>query len=90
MLPNNTNHGQPQTISRREIINAVLKLNRAGCEWRLLLHEFPKWQTVYTAFRRWPNDGIWERSHDALLKKDRKSVEKKPTPTAVVIDSRSV
>ena len=90
LLPGKSKRGRPQTISRREIINAVLYLNRAGCAWRLLPHEFPKWRTVYTVFWRWRNNGTWEQIHDALRKKVRKSVGKKPTPTAAIIDSQSV
>lgn len=35
-------------------------------------------------------DGIWEKAHDALRKKVRQSVGKKPTPTAAIVDSQSV
>ena len=31
----------------REVLNAIFYLLRAGCAWRLLPHDFPKWQTVY-------------------------------------------
>lgn len=90
LLPATSKRGRPRTVSRREIINAVLYINRAGCAWRLLPHDFPKWRTVYMVFWRWRNEGIWERIHDALRKKVRKAVGKKPTPTAAVIDSQSV
>src|ERR1019366_2004131 len=32
---------------RREIVNAVLHVNRAGCAWHLLPHDFPPNQRVY-------------------------------------------
>jgi putative transposase len=55
--------GRPAIIPRREIVNAIFYVLRAGCPWRLLPHDFPKWQTVYSYFRDWKRDGIWERIH---------------------------
>ncbi|QDU44307.1 Transposase DDE domain protein [Symmachiella dynata] len=89
-FPAASNRGRPQTICRREIINAILYINRTGGAWRLLPHDFPKWRTVYILFWRWRNDGTWERIHDALRKQVRKAAGKKPTPTAAVIDSQTV
>jgi putative transposase len=72
------------------ILNAVLYLNRTGCQWRALPHDFPKWKTVYTIFRRWRLEGVWRRLHDALVKLIRRMANKKPTPSAVIVDSQSV
>jgi putative transposase len=77
-------------LDRREMIDAILYLNRTGCAWRALPHDFPNWKSVYTVFWRWRNDGTWQRIHDALREKVRKAAGKKPTPTAAVIDSQSV
>ncbi len=46
----------------REILNAIFYLLRGGQAWRMLPHDFPPWQTVYTRFRLWrladrPGDG---------------------------------
>ncbi|MDR1619643.1 MAG: transposase, partial [Clostridiales bacterium] len=30
-----------QTRSKRELVNAVLYLNKTGCQWRLLPNDFP-------------------------------------------------
>ena len=37
---------------RRWVINAILYVNRTGCQWCALPHDFPKWKTVYTIFWR--------------------------------------
>jgi putative transposase len=29
-------------------VNAIFYITASGCAWRLLPHEFPPWQTVYT------------------------------------------
>ena len=60
LLPQRSRLGRPP-IDRRLILNAVLYVNRTGCQWRALPHDFPKWKTVYTVFRRWRLDGVWQR-----------------------------
>ena len=52
--------------------------------------DFPNWSTVYGVFRKWKNDGTWERIHDALREKVRKAAGKKATPTAAIVDSQSI
>jgi len=89
LLPQRSRLGRPP-IDRRLILNAVLYVNRTGCQWRALPHDFPKWKTVYTIFRRWRLGGLWQRLHDVLVKMVRRAAGKKPTPTAVVIDSQSI
>jgi putative transposase len=51
----------------REIFNAIFfYILRSGCAWRLSLHDFPPWKTVYHYFRTCRIDGTWERLHRAL------------------------
>lgn len=45
--------GRPRTVDMREVINAMLYLDRTGCQWRALPHDFPPWPTVWTYFRTW-------------------------------------
>jgi putative transposase len=78
------------SVDRRRVFNAVLYLNRTGCQWRALPHDFPKWKTVYTIFRRWRLVGLWQQLHDTLVRMVRKAAGKKPTPTAAIIDSQSI
>ena len=74
----------------REVINGILYLNRTGCSWRLLPHEFPPWGTVHYYYRRFRLEGTWQTLHDKLREKVRVAADKKPTPSAAVIDSQSV
>jgi transposase len=82
--------GRDRTTDMREVVNGILYLNRTGCSWRLLPHEFPPWGTVHYYYRRFRLDGTWERIHDKLREKVRRKAGKKPTPSAAVIDSQSV
>jgi transposase len=56
--------GLPARISRRELPDACCYVARTGCAWRLLLKDFPPWQSVYSAFRRWQARGCFEQMHD--------------------------
>jgi putative transposase len=81
---------QPVKHTRREILNAIFYVNRAGCQWRMLPHDLPPWQLVYGYFSRWRKDGTWQRINDALRPQIRKRAGRNPEPTAAIIDSQSV
>lgn len=82
--------GRPREVNIREVINAILYLNRGGGSWRMLPHEFPPWGTVHYYYRRFRLDGTWSKIHDRLREKVRRKVGRKPTPSAAIIDSQSV
>jgi len=79
----------PAKHARREILNAIFYINRSGCQWRMLPHDFPPWQLVYSYFRRWKKDGTWQHIHDALRRQVRQRAGRTPEPTAAIIDSQS-
>lgn len=89
LLPRRAKRGR-KPADRRQVINAILYVNRTGCQWRALPHDFPKWKTVYNTFWRWRKDGVWKRVHDILRERVRRVEGKKTTPTAAIIDSQSV
>lgn len=82
--------GHPRTTDIREVINAILYLDRTGGQWRALPHDFPPWSTVWSYFRTWRNDGTWKRIHTTLREKTRMNQGRDPTPSAAIIDSQSV
>ena len=82
--------GHPRTTDMREVINAILYLDRTGGQWRALPHDFPPWSTVWSYFRKWRNDGTWKRIHTTLREQVRVKQGREPTPSAAIIDSQSV
>jgi putative transposase len=52
--------GAKPTYDRREIINAILYINKTGCQWRMLPSNFPPWQNVYNHFQRMQARGTWQ------------------------------
>ena len=82
--------GRPARHERREIVEAILYVLRAGCAWRLLAHEFPPWQTVYHYFRVWRSDGTWEGLNATLRERVRVRAGRRPLPSGAILDSQSV
>src|SRR3989338_7150536 len=82
--------GRPPRYDSRDILNAILYVSRTGCQWRLLPHDFPNWQTVYTRFVRWHNEGVFERMNTELRISVRVHQGRNPEPSAGIIDSQSV
>jgi len=74
----------------RDVIDAILYLNRTGCAWRLLPHEFPPWGTVHYYYRRFRLEGVWEKINTRLRERVRRKNGRKPTPSAAILDSQSV
>ena len=82
--------GRKRSVNIREILNAILYLNRTGCQWRLLPHDLPYWQHVAYYFYTWLADGTLESINDLLRLQIRTSVGREPQPSAAIIDSQSV
>jgi putative transposase len=82
--------GRPRTNDMREVLNAILYLNRSGCQWDMLPNDLPARSTVYDYFARWRDDGTWQHMMDALRQKVRVADGREPSPSAGSIDSQTV
>ena len=49
--------GRPSKDNRM-ILNAMVWIARSGAPWRDLPERYGPWETVYSRFRKWINDGI--------------------------------
>jgi transposase len=74
----------------REIVNAVLYVNRTEIAREHLPHDFPPCKTVYDYYARWEADGTTEAIHDLLAGRVREQAGRSPEPTAAIIDPRVV
>jgi putative transposase len=90
MIPVAKSGGRPRSLDMRQVINAILYVTVGGIQWRMLPKEYPKWQSVYTYFRNWRKDGIWQRLHDTLRAKVRRRAGRHKHATAGCLDSQSV
>jgi transposase len=89
LIPVNT-VGRPRKVEMREVLNALLYLNRSGCQWDMLPHDLPAKSTVYDHFAQWRDDGTWQRIMDALRREVRVAEGREPSPSAGSIDSQTV
>ena len=89
-LPHAKQGGRPRKTDGREVVSAVFYVLKSGCDWRMLPHDLPPYQTVYEYFNAWKKDGTWKKIHDAMRGRARLKAGKKKQPTAGILDSQSV
>ncbi|MFJ9565966.1 IS5 family transposase [Streptomyces fuscichromogenes] len=82
--------GRPPEHDLREIMNAILYVDRTGVQWRYLPHDFPNWNTVYGYFAKWQSDGIFAQLNGLLRELVRQQEGRNAEPSACVIDAQSV
>jgi putative transposase len=82
--------GAPTTVYLREVVNALRYINRTGCAWRLLPHEFPNHNTVRYYFDKWTWDGTFARLDAVLIARDRTAAGRDPQPSLLIADSQTV
>jgi transposase len=61
LIPKAKPGGHKEVHAKREIVNAMLYLLRSGCQWRMLPHDFPPWQSIYNYYLEWRDNGLWDR-----------------------------
>jgi transposase len=71
----------------REVFNALRWIVRAGAPWRMLPHDFPRWEAVYQQTQRWIAAGCFEAIVHDLRAMLRWSAGRADQPTAVILDS---
>jgi putative transposase len=81
---------RPRKHSMRVMLNAIFYLEKTGCQWRMLPVHFPPWKNVYELYYRWRLSGKWDQIHNTLRSQVREKSVKAASPTAAIIDSRSV
>jgi transposase len=74
----------------REIVNAILYVNRTGIAWEYLPHDFPPYKTVYDYYAKWEKDGTTEAIHDELRRRVRKAAGRSEDPSAAIVDAQSI
>ncbi len=82
--------GRPRSLDMCLMVDAILYLTVGGIQWRILPSSFPPWQSVYTCFRQWRDDGAWRRLHETVRVRVRHKIGRHKHPTAGSIDSHTV
>lgn len=82
--------GRKRSVNIREIVNAIFYLDKTGCQWEMLPHDFPDYRHVNYYYLEWTRSGVWDTVLSRLRELTRVVAGKHPSPTAGVIDSQSV
>ncbi|MFD9063636.1 IS5 family transposase [Kitasatospora purpeofusca] len=82
--------GRPPEHDLRDIMDAILYVDRTGVQWRYLPHDFPNWNTVYGYFAKWQQDGVFTQLNGLLGQRIRQKEGRDVEPSACVIDARSI
>lgn len=92
LIPGSRKTGRPREVDMREVVNAMLYLNRSGCQWDMLPHDLPRKSTVYDYFAAWRDNGTWQRIADVLRGAIRQleAPSEEIDPSAASIDSQTV
>ncbi|MFI2763610.1 IS5 family transposase [Streptomyces echinatus] len=82
--------GRPPEHDLREIMNAILYVDRTGVQWHYLPHDFPHWNTVHGYFANWQQEGVFAQLNGLLRRLLRQKEGRDAEPSACVIDAQSV
>ena len=82
--------GRPREVSIRDVVDAIFYVNRTGVQWRYLPHDSPRWDVVYSYFRKWGKDGTWDKVQRVLREGVRQTAGREAIPSLAGVDSQSV
>jgi len=82
--------GRPREVSIPDVVDAIFSVNRTGVQWRYLPHDYPRWDVVYSYFRKWGKDGTWDKVQRVLREGVRQTAGREATPSLACVDSQSV
>jgi transposase len=90
LVPVEGKGGRPLTYHKRAIVEAILYIAKTGCQRLMPPNSYPSEAIVRTYFRRWSEDGTWEKPHDALQAEVRRNIGKEESPSVGIVDSQIV
>ncbi len=76
--------------SLRAVFNGLRWLVRSGAHWRMMPHDLPPWPVIYQQTQRWIRAGCFEVLVEDLRLLLREFAGRKPQPSAMVLDSRTL
>ena len=82
--------GRPREVSIPDVVDAIFYVNRTGVQWRYLPHDYPRWDVVYSYFRKWGKDGTWDKVQRVLREGVRQTAGREASPSLACVDSQSV
>lgn len=74
----------------RDVFNGLRYIAKTGSQWRMMPHDLPPWTVVYQQMRRWMEARCFEVMVEDLRILLREFAGRKPQPTAMILDSRTL
>lgn len=90
LIPAAKSGGHPRTTDMREVCNAIYYHLKTGCQWDMLPGDFPPSSTVYSYYRKWQKQGVWQELNHTLRNQVREQMGRSVQPTAIAADTQSV
>ena len=92
LIPPEKPGGRHREADMRAVLNAIFYVVRTGCQWQHLPPppHFPPFSTVYGYSRGFIDEGVWDTIRHHLVMEIRGQEGREASPTAAIIDSRSV
>ena len=72
------------------VVRAIAWHLRIGGPWRALPPGGPHWRTVYGWFRKWLEQGLFDRLLGDVARRRRRAMGRRATPRLSIIDTQSV
>ncbi|MGB2683150.1 MAG: transposase [Candidatus Competibacter sp.] len=69
--------GRPLEVELRRVWDAIFYLNKTGCQWAYLPHDFPPRTTVNYHYMKWMTSGLFERVNAQIRRAVRKKTVKR-------------
>ena len=82
--------GEPAHTDLREVVNALLYINRTGISWRYIPNDLRPHGAVYCYYALWRDEGIFAQLNLHLTGLARVKSGRAPEPTAAIVDTRSI
>jgi putative transposase len=82
--------GRRRTVNIREIVNAISYMNKTGCQWNMIPHDFPEPGHISYYYYLWQEDGTLDTILNTLRRDVRVSEGRDPEPSAAILDRQSV
>jgi len=81
---------RPRAGDIHAVVDAIFYVQRTGVQWRYLPHAFPRWDVVYSYFRKGGADGTWDQMQRLLRQGVRQAAPREATHRMACVDSQSV
>jgi transposase len=81
--------GAPEVYPRRLMVEAMLWMARTGIQWRYLPARFPPWTAVWSQWRRWRANTVWEKAMGRLARTIRMDQDRHPEPSMLMVDAQT-